>query len=146
MRALQLNTAHAQETLQRLERSQTRLGSPRRASRTGLQEGSPSPKGRPRRLDIENIEQSPEPRAGTPPRPALGDVTPGHNAQARMSATQTHILSCLADTSQSAACQALETPHGQLHVHFWRSDHTSMLLARPASPKPAPWLTLWLRR
>ena len=85
MENLLVNTAHAQETLQRLERSQTRLGSPRRASRMGLQEGSPSPKRRPRRLDVENIEQSPDPRAGTPPRQALGDVTPGHNAQASMS-------------------------------------------------------------
>ena len=85
MKSLLVNTAHAQETLQRLERSQTRLGSPRKASRMGLQEGSPSPKRRPRRLDIENIEHSPEPRAGTPPRLALGDVTPGHNAQASMS-------------------------------------------------------------
>ena len=72
-----------QETLQRLERSQTRLGSPRRASRMGPAEGSPSPKRRPRRLDVENRENSPEPGVDTPTRPALGDVTPGRNAQAR---------------------------------------------------------------
>ena len=73
--------AHAQETLQRLERSQTRMGSPRRASRMALQDGSPSPKRRPRRLDVENAESSPETRATTPTRQALGDVTPGHNMQ-----------------------------------------------------------------
>jgi len=61
------------------------MGSPRRASRMGLQEGSPSPKRRPRRLDVENMENSPEPRAETPARRALGDVTPGHNAQANTS-------------------------------------------------------------
>ena len=58
------------------------MGSPRRASRAGLQESSPSPKRRPRRLDVENIENSLEARADTPTRQALGDVTPGGNAQA----------------------------------------------------------------
>ena len=72
-----------QETLQRLERSQTRMGSPRRASRMAMPEGSPSPKRRPRRIDVENIENSLETRADTPTRQALGDVTPGKNTQAR---------------------------------------------------------------
>ena len=58
------------------------MGSPRRASRMGLQDSSPSPKRRPRRLDVENIENSLEARADTPTRQALGDVTPGGNAQA----------------------------------------------------------------
>ena len=89
----------------------------------GLQEGSPSPKRRPRRLDIENIEQSPEPRAGTPPRLALGDVTPGHNAQASMSPTWNDWFLPSEAIFQAAAYQSLHTSH-----------------------KPAPWLMFWLRR
>ena len=58
------------------------MGSPRRASRMAMPEGSPSPKRRPRRIDVENIENSLETQADTPTRQALGDVTPGKNTQA----------------------------------------------------------------
>ncbi len=75
-------SGHVQETLQRLERSQTRMGSPRKTSRMAMQEGTPSPKRRPQRIDVENIENSLETRADTPTRQALGDVTPGKNTQA----------------------------------------------------------------
>lgn len=122
----------AQETLQRLERSQTRMGSPRRASRMGLHEGSPSPKRRPRRLDVENIENSLEARADTPTRQALGDVTPGKNAQACSLPCITHHA---VHMLHIALCKVFGRP-ASLDV---TCNCSGVTLTSPAPVAPAPY-------